>query len=74
MFKLKDLKRALEIKIKVKQKQFELLTNNKLLKDFKKTDDPLSQELENNSRLQKILGHWWEGFDKKKIIKMQNVV
>ena len=70
LFKIKDLKRALEEEIKDKQEQFELLTNTKLLKDFKMTDDLLSQELENNSRLLKVLGHWWEGFDEKKNIKM----
>ena len=39
-----------------------LLTNMKMLRDFKETSELLELEMENNKIRRKKLGHWWEGF------------
>ena len=40
-----------------------LVANLKLLRDYKQTSDQLEINIQNNKKLKKILGHWWEGLD-----------
>ena len=60
----KDKTRILEADRIDMENKVELLANTKLLNDFKETSDLLSLELENNEKLRKSLGHWWEGIQK----------
>ena len=38
-----------------------LVTNLKLLRDYKQTSELLELEMQNNTKMRKVLGHWWEG-------------
>jgi cell division protein FtsB len=42
-----------------------LLSNMKLLRDYKQTSQLLQAEMDNNTKLRKVLGHWWEGLQSK---------
>ena len=61
----KDKARLLEAERTGLEDKEVLLTNTKLLKDYEETYHRLSLEVENNEKLRKCLGHWWEGLQRE---------